>query len=90
MTEMEWLYRLESDLDGYRKLLDQHAGSLPFAAHTLASRRNRAWGYAHSHPSPTDLRAAAMEIATRTRLIDIVPTAEALAQICSTLPPLED
>lgn len=68
---------LRQDSFAYVRLLEEHDGHIDTSAHQLAAAKS------HPHPPrPGELHCAAMEIATRTAMLDPVPTAEALAAMC--------
>ena len=79
---VEWLFSVESDAQGHRRLLDE-SGSLAIAAFRLALAKCRTSVVATHVPTTLELRGAAREILRRTglradpRISDLVSECEA-------------
>jgi hypothetical protein len=78
---VEWLLKLDSEPEGYRRLI-QEAGSLAEAAYRLARARCRVSARSTEVPSRSELGAAALRIVTRTGDARPAPTGLALAREC--------
>lgn len=78
----EWLEMLIATPGAYAQLLDSHGGCLAPAAHELASARLEVHHGFAPPPNAVEVWAAARDIAEQAGLLDVIPTARALAADC--------
>lgn len=65
MIPLEWLNEVIQHRDGFHRLLAEEGGCLSSAAHRLAKAKCMTWERATAVPSRSEVRAAAVQIATR-------------------------
>lgn len=78
MIPLEWLNEVIQERDGMRRLLAE-AGSLVEAAHRLATAKCMTWEHSTAVPTRREVRAAAVQIATRVPGTAVPETASLVA-----------